>query len=230
MTLSPEILRRIADLPKAVIADVLSLIADLFAANAVTSNASNVPQIEPQKPQNEAFAAKFAAVCEVSPHTPLPRILTNNSDSLRVEESTGISTGSLELPSSNSSNLSTKKPRTRDAYTAAFQAFWEIYPRKINKKEAARKHEKELKRGVPQEIIINAVKVFAAANSQTEKQFIKAPDVWLHKGCYDDELPMPRGNGQLMVAGSKWEQRADGWWRDGAPVNKDGSPRAGVGE
>ena len=80
----------------------------------------------------------------------------------------------------------------------AFEEFWNAYPKRINKQSAFRKFEHLLKLGVEQKRIIDAVHAYAKNTQATEKQFIKSPDVWLNKGCYDDELPFANGRSIAM--------------------------------
>ena len=71
-----------------------------------------------------------------------------------------------------------------------FDRFWQHYPRKVSKIAARRKWDAAIKSGVDAEDIISAAEAFAAfvKADQTEPRFIKHPDVWLNKGCWEDEL------------------------------------------
>lgn len=110
---------------------------------------------------------------------------------------------------------------------SAFVLFWKAFPRREAKQSAARKFKSATQAGVEPSKIIAAAERYAlfCRQAQTEKQFIKLPDTWLNKGCWDDELPLQQFSNGHVVGCPKWEQKADGWWRDGVPVNKDGTTR-----
>ena len=71
-----------------------------------------------------------------------------------------------------------------------FDRFWQHYPRKVSKIAARRRWDAAIKSGVDAEDIISAAEAFAAfvKAEDTEPRFIKHPDVWLNKGCWEDEL------------------------------------------
>lgn len=71
-----------------------------------------------------------------------------------------------------------------------FDRFWQHYPRKVSKVAARRKWATITKGGVDPEAVIAGAAAFAAFTKadQTEPRFIKHPDVWLNKGCWEDEL------------------------------------------
>jgi len=119
----------------------------------------------------------------------------------------------------------TKIPRSR-ARNELFDEFYSAYPKRLNRKAALSRWETTLKGGVDPQRIISAAQRYARACSSAcvEKQFIKAPDVWLNKGCYDDEdLPgRPNANGQdkayvPVETKSPWRIGADGKWTKEAP-------------
>lgn len=71
-----------------------------------------------------------------------------------------------------------------------FDRFWQHYPRKVSKVAARRKWATITKGVVDPEAIIAGAEAFAAfvKAEGTEPRFIKHPDVWLNKGCWEDEL------------------------------------------
>ena len=77
----------------------------------------------------------------------------------------------------------------------SFDRFYEAYPKRVNRQAAVRKFEAAVKSGVDPEKLISAACRYAVAcqTEKTERRFIKAPDVWLNKGCYDDEIS-PNGH------------------------------------
>lgn len=87
------------------------------------------------------------------------------------------------------SSLRSESCSKRVRATENFERFYSGYPKKVNRKAAARKFEAAVESGVDPELIVAAAVRFAEAhrNARTEKQFIPAPDVWLNKGRWDDE-------------------------------------------
>jgi hypothetical protein len=81
------------------------------------------------------------------------------------------------------------KPTRADDYPPnAFEIFWRYYPpgRKTGKGAAQRKFDTIRKRGdVTFTKLMLGLKHYV--DSQPEPQFTKAPEVWLNKGCWDDE-------------------------------------------
>lgn len=82
-----------------------------------------------------------------------------------------------------------------------FDAFWELYPRKVAKADAR----KAWKRRKPEEqgraiLALHHHAVYWAATG-TEPQYIPHPATWLNGERYDDELQMPTF------------EKAGDWWR-----------------
>lgn len=101
----------------------------------------------------------------------------------------GSLTLKAEAQTSEEPSLRTTKKEKKE-YSPAFLSFWAAYPRRLEKKAAARKFEAAVKSGVPSQHIIDAAGRYAAhvAESRTEERFIKHPTTWLNQGCWDDEL------------------------------------------
>lgn len=77
---------------------------------------------------------------------------------------------------------------------AAFDAFWNAYPRKVAK-QAALKAWKSATRKTPPDVIV-AGAIAYAADPNREDQFTAHPATWLNAGRWEDE-PLPeRGNGK----------------------------------
>ena len=200
MNISPEKLRRISALPKSVVAEVLILIADIiadFEAQLEADLSLKTPQVEAQNGSLEAqnlpqVASRGGALGGVI-FSSLSSLSSSESREVRETESTAL----IGKPS-------TRMPRAR-ALPDGFEEFWKTYPKRINKQDAIRKFEIAIRKGVPQTRIIETAKRYANATSNIEKQFIKAPDVWLNKGCWDDEdFPsapkVNQGNGIMAAA------------------------------
>lgn len=89
-----------------------------------------------------------------------------------------------------------------EANADAFDRFWEVYPRRQNKKPAFARWQTALKKGVDPEEIIEGAERYAemVRTKGTEPQFIKNPDAWLNAGKWEDELPgMGEKNGRSMA-------------------------------
>jgi hypothetical protein len=84
-----------------------------------------------------------------------------------------------------------------EANAEAFDQFWDVYPRRQNKKPAFTRWQTAVKRGVnPKEIIEGAERYAEMVRAKgTEPQFIKNPDAWLNAGKWEDELPEVGENG-----------------------------------
>jgi hypothetical protein len=97
--------------------------------------------------------------------------------------------------SSPQSSLRSENIRAREA----FDRFFAIYPKRINRKAALARWLTAVKAGVDPERMIAAAERYAEHMRFTEPQFIKAPDAWLNGAKYDDELPAeplrPRSRG-----------------------------------
>lgn len=72
----------------------------------------------------------------------------------------------------------------------AFAAFWEAYPRKVEKQAAARKFAAALKAGIQPERIIAAAARYAQSD-QVARGYVKHPTTWLNAGCWDDTDAAP---------------------------------------
>lgn len=77
----------------------------------------------------------------------------------------------------------------REAWPSDYrEQFWAAYPRKVGKAAAMRKLE-QIRGKVPFQRIIDAVRKYCSANH--DPKFIKHPETWLNKGCWDDEPSAP---------------------------------------
>ena len=214
MNISPEKLRRISALPKSVVAEVLILIADIiadFEAQLEADLSLKTPQVEAQNGSLEAQNGSLEAQNGSLEAQNLPQVASRGGALGGVifsSLSSLSSSESREVRETESTALigkpSTRMPRAR-ALPDGFEEFWKTYPKRINKQDAIRKFEIAIRKGVPQTRIIETAKRYANATLNIEKQFIKAPDVWLNKGCWDDEdFPsapkVNQGNGIMAAA------------------------------
>lgn len=79
------------------------------------------------------------------------------------------------------------KPR---ADRAEFEEFYQAYPKRENRKDALTRWQSALKKGVTPDRIMAGLARWQAkwTADGTERKFIPAPDVWLNKAKYDDEV------------------------------------------
>ena len=73
-------------------------------------------------------------------------------------------------------------------YTDDFLKFYGLYPRKVGKLGAFKKWETVVEKMDPSIILDLLQKQIDAKMFDKEQKFIKHPEVWLNKGCWDDEI------------------------------------------
>lgn len=128
-----------------------------------------------------------------------------------------------------------KKPRAKPAMPDddypedAFAQFWHLYPpgRKGNKRAALAKFGTIHRRGE-----VTFTNLMAGlqryVDSKPDPQFTKGPEVWLNKGCWDDEYVQHRGShdAKTQSAQPTFAGLADAIRRRSAPVPEpyDGGP------
>lgn len=80
----------------------------------------------------------------------------------------------------------------RNKYTDGFEAFWKVYPRRVNKAKAFRAW-KSAAETVSEEILIDAAKRYAKYHEAvgTDQQYIKHPTTWLNGGEWDSMPVIP---------------------------------------
>ncbi len=85
--------------------------------------------------------------------------------------------------------LSTKDLSIADAINE-FDEFYELYPKKVNPKPAKARWITAIKTTEPAEIMAG-LRAQLPQMADTERRYIPAPDVWLHKGKWADEISAP---------------------------------------
>lgn len=84
-------------------------------------------------------------------------------------------------------NSRSKGRRTSATGDAAFDEFWQAYPRRTAKKQAQRAFQRAL-RDTPARVLIDAARRFAADPTR-EPAYTPHPATWLNQGRWDDEGP-----------------------------------------
>jgi len=75
-----------------------------------------------------------------------------------------------------------------NGHTKDFDDFWEVYPRKEGREQAAAAFLQALSRSAP-EMLINCARAYATRMVGTEPKFIKMPNNWLSNGSWADDVP-----------------------------------------
>ena len=83
-----------------------------------------------------------------------------------------------------------RPPMSNNTYSEEFEDFWQQYPRKTGKGEAAKAWEKARKRHGKCRITEGLARFLADPNLPTEQQFIPHAATWLNQSRYDDG-PLP---------------------------------------
>lgn len=104
-----------------------------------------------------------------------------------------------------------------------FDEFWERYPRKVGKPQAAKAFERAIKR-VPADRIMVGLAGWGDHWRRGEKRFIPHPTTWLNRDGWDDELPgndSGRGSSRPSPTGGprgpvktqeEWQEMGDIEW------------------
>lgn len=85
----------------------------------------------------------------------------------------------------------------RASLSERFDAFWQAYPRKVDKLDAERAFKAAVKRGVDVELLTRAAKSYAAQVRDKGAEFVKSPAKWLNAGSYEND-PAP-GSGAVLT-------------------------------
>jgi len=73
----------------------------------------------------------------------------------------------------------------------AFEAFWDAYPKKVDKGLAKKSYLNALKKASVSELLEGAKK-YATQVADTERRFIKNPSTWLNAEAWLNEAPTPK--------------------------------------
>ena len=103
----------------------------------------------------------------------------------------------IDLDESKSPSVS-KRGSGGKNYSADFERFWAVCPRREGKAEAATAFERARK-SADVEILIEKMALYAnhCKTKQKESRFIKHPSTWLNKGSWDDELDFTEDKPQV---------------------------------
>ena len=82
-------------------------------------------------------------------------------------------------------------------YSAGFELFWKVYPRKIGKRAAwlvwmRQIRQSDLLASLTEDTIIDALKLqVEGGHFSAETKYIPYPRTWLHQGRWEDEIAKP---------------------------------------
>lgn len=111
-----------------------------------------------------------------------------------------------------------RKEKSLTAYADDFEKFWQAYPKKVGKADAAKKFQKALKI-VSADTIIEAVGRYCRSKTVADG-FICNPATWLHQERWND-LEVTVSDDPSRPPGAV-RKTASGWWldKDGAVIMK----------
>lgn len=121
-----------------------------------------------------------------------------------------------------------KTPPVAVATSDEFDAFWEVYPRKVGKRAARRAWESACRDSTPSAIIAGAARY--AADPNREPAYTAHPSTWLNRGGWDDD-PIPSKQGAGRPSGTRlYVEAAERFVSDGNPFDElDDAPRLAIG-
>lgn len=85
-------------------------------------------------------------------------------------------------------------------YSADFEDWWKVYPKRRNKADAFRAWMQTVEIRPPQEDLLRRTAAYAKANKSTEEKFIKFPGGWLRDRRWEDELEFPKRESKMAKA------------------------------
>lgn len=91
-----------------------------------------------------------------------------------------------------------------------FDAFWDVYPRKVGKDDARKVWDRKRKQVGAQMILDGARRLAADPNLPEDKTFIPHPATWLARGGWDDE-PLPDRSASNRPTSSVANGYSDHW-------------------
>lgn len=127
----------------------------------------------------------------------------------RDKKRNGVTNGVTNTVTNGATNRTPTRPdpslKEKTPSTAApsrlFDQFWDWYPRKVGKPDAAKAYEKAVKKHGEQ-VVIAGVERLRLDPNLPEKKFIPHPSRWLNREGWNDEpFPAHEGQQQVVVTG-----------------------------
>jgi hypothetical protein len=138
-------------------------------------------------------------------------IRESNDYALENLTSGNLTSGNLTLKNTNIKEHNNKEHNENNI----FEAFWEVYPRKIGKGSARTAFEKAIKKEKP-ETILQVATFYANKSDLPDLQFIPHPTTWLNQERWHDDLNASGVSNATQVAsdilsrGKALQQRVEG--------------------
>tara|TARA_Y100000004_G_scaffold60201_1_gene67200 strand:- start:1101 stop:1703 length:603 start_codon:yes stop_codon:yes gene_type:complete len=94
------------------------------------------------------------------------------------------------------------KGKTKEIYSAEFEEFWKVYPRKENKRESFKKWKKAVEDITEKKLLVYTIR-FAekVQRDNTQEKYIPHPTTWLNQGRYEDFKKIETKNSLNNIAG-----------------------------
>jgi hypothetical protein len=141
----------------------------------------------------------YRVILSDSSQGPIPPDRKTKSSDDRTESPNldGTESSLLPLPKTE---RKTKNYPSDVAGATIFGEFWDVYPRKVGKREAERKFQIAA-RTVDVAVILDGARRYATARRGQPVEYTKHPATWLHQGCWDDA---PVANGRVEDKDPDW--------------------------
>lgn len=136
-----------------------------------------------------------------------PKSYTTNThiSKSHIDTSSPEPSGATNLPAVSDQSMIERKSGN-GAYSADFDMFWDVYPRKVGKKQAYEVWRRAIHDVTPEQIIAGARRY--ASDPNREDQFTAHPTTWLRRGGWDDE-PIPAKSRQRTGGSARMDNYRD---------------------
>ena len=162
------------------------------------------PTPSPSSPATDQPATSQAGSgWSVNHQPPRPRV----NSSLRSELTTAQHDEKTERNGEKEEEPQCASTQKENEFEKNFEAFWGKYPRKLDKKKAAKAFKKILKTGKDPTKIIEGTGRYATETVHTEARYIKHPATWLNGACWENE-PEPKRMETSYDGSESWTGRA----------------------
>ncbi|MED3574524.1 phage replisome organizer N-terminal domain-containing protein [Cytobacillus praedii] len=104
---------------------------------------------------------------------------------LTISNETGHVTVTQNHATEIDKELDIDKEKNNNPYSNEFEQFWSIYPRRVDKKKAAKSFKKAIK-SHSLEVILSGTEKYAKQVEKTDKQYIKHPTTFLNNDSFID--------------------------------------------
>lgn len=122
----------------------------------------------------------------------------------------------LKSGRSNSDKLQAPKTKVQEVYTAEFEKFWSLYPRKVEKRAAFKAWRARLREGISPETLICAAGYYAeyCMANRLEERYIKHPATFLGPSRPFEDYLKPRAEPGAGKIRRPWNELEDDKYRD----------------